>query len=563
MIDFILNHESSIRLSVFFGGVFVLALWEYFKPKRKLTQNKLKRWLNNIALIISSTVLVKIIVPAAAVGAAYLAEEKGWGFFNYVEMNYWVKFAVTFVLLDLIIYLQHLNFHEIPILWRIHRVHHSDRDCDVTTGIRFHPIEIVISIFIKIIAIIMLGVPVLAVIVFELTLNFMSMLTHSNIYINKNIERVMRWFIVTPDMHRIHHSTLENEANSNFSFNISLWDRLFGTYMALPEGGHQKMNIGLDQFNGNKWQTFFGLLYTPFVSINSGYSINRRDTRNADELRRINDKLKAEIIENKERTKQLIIAKKKANEANRVKSEFLANMSHELRTPMHAILCFSSMGIENIDKDEKNKLLKYYKNIHTSGERLLFLVNDLLDLSKLESGAMEFSFVRASLHEVIDEVISETKVLAEDKGVLICYTPVNFDTTAYIDRDKISQVLFNFISNAIKFTGAGEKIKISISEQSLVLGRSSDNVSMPSLSVSVIDQGVGIPEDELELVFDKFVQSSKTKTNAGGTGLGLSISKEIILNHQGIIYAANNLDKGTSFTFVVPVEINNQEKRGA
>ena len=561
MIDFILNYESSIRLSVFIGGISLFALWEWSNPKRKPTQNKPKRWLNNIALVVSSTILVRIIIPTAAVGIAYLVEENNWGFFNYFEMSYWARFFITFILLDLIIYLQHLNFHEIPVLWRIHRVHHTDKDCDVSTGIRFHPIEILLSIFIKITAIIILGAPVLTVIIFEIMLNFMSMFTHCNIFLNKNFERILRWFFVTPDMHRIHHSTLENEANSNFSFHISLWDRLFGTYKASPEGGHQNMRIGLDQFNEDKWQTFSGLLYTPFASGNIGYSINHRDTRNADELQRINETLKTEVIEKEKRTKELIITKDKAYEASRIKSEFLSNMSHELRTPMHAILCFSSMGIDNIDDAEKTKLLKYYTNIHTSGKRLLSLLNDLLDLSKLEAGKIKFSFIQTPLHDLIEAILTEAKVLADDKGVLIHYVPASFDTNAYVDPDKITQVLLNLISNAIKFTAAGEEVIISISEQSLLMGRKSDDISIPALAVSVVDKGVGIPEDELESVFDKFVQSSKTKTKAGGTGLGLSISQEIILNHRGIIYATNNTDKGASFTFVVPreqiVDLNN------
>ncbi|NOX08365.1 MAG: hypothetical protein GXP22_02545 [Gammaproteobacteria bacterium] len=553
MVEFILKYEASIRLSMFIGAAILLALWEWYRPRRKLTQNKSKRWLNNISLIISGTILVRFFIPVLAVGVAYLTEKNDWGFANHFEMSGWARFVVTFVLLDLIIYLQHLNFHEIPVLWRLHRVHHSDRDCDVSTGVRFHPIEILLSILIKMTAIIILGAPVIVVVVFELMLNVMSMFTHSNIALNERLERILRWVFVTPDMHRIHHSTRENEANSNFSFHISLWDRLFGTYIASPEGGHLKMKIGLDQFDEDQWQTFTGLLYTPFSSGNIGYSINRRDTRNADELHKLNEQLKIEINEKKEHEKELIIARDKAYEASRIKSEFLSNMSHELRTPMHAILSYSSLGMNKIDNAERDKLLGYYTRINMSGERLLVLINDLLDLSKLEAGKVDFLFKNICMQGIVESAIAELDMLAQDKGVDVRYIPAKFDTDSCVDADKIMQVMLNLLSNAIKFTPAGGMVNVQIKEQSLVIGRrNTDNSSMPALAVSVIDQGVGIPEDELEAVFDKFVQSSQTKTTAGGTGLGLSICKQIINCHRGTIAASNNSGKGAAFTFVVP-----------
>lgn len=289
LIDFIYQYEAVIRLSVFLGGFSLLALWEWATPKRELTQVKIKRWLNNIALVVSSTILVRIIVPTAAVGVAYLAEQNHWGLANHLELPLWVKVLSTLILLDLIIYFQHAMFHVLPVMWRFHRVHHSDLDCDVTTGLRFHPVEILLSILIKISAIVTLGAPVLSVILFELMLNLMSMFTHSNIRLNSTFERVLRWFVVTPDMHRVHHSVRENETNSNFSFNLSLWDRIFATYMAEPKAGHQGMKIGLDQFREPNWQAFTGLMSMPFSASIRGYAINYRDTKNSDALALANE----------------------------------------------------------------------------------------------------------------------------------------------------------------------------------------------------------------------------------------------------------------------------------
>lgn len=284
MIDFIYKYEPAIRLSVFLGGFSLLALWEWAKPRRVLSQVKLKRWFSNFTLVVLGAVLVRIIVPTAAIGVAYLVEQRQWGFANHFELPFWLKVFITFILLDLTIYFQHAMFHVLPVMWRLHRVHHSDLDCDITTGLRFHPIEILISILIKIFTIIVLGAPVLAVVLFEVVLNLLSMFTHSNIRLNKTFEGVLRWFVVTPDMHRVHHSVRENETNSNFAFNISLWDRIFGTYLAKPKDGQQGMVIGLDQFREPEWQGLRGLIYMPFVIGIRGYTINYRDTKNEDEL---------------------------------------------------------------------------------------------------------------------------------------------------------------------------------------------------------------------------------------------------------------------------------------
>lgn len=300
MIDYIYQHEASIRLSVFLAAFAVFAMWEYIAPKRTLIQNKSKRWFHNIAMVVCSTVVVRILFPAAAIGMAYLVEQSQWGFSYYFHTPFWFSVLISFILLDLTIYFQHAMFHVLPIFWRFHRVHHSDLDFDVTTGLRFHPGEVLLSIFIKLTAIVALGAPVLAVILFETSLNLMSMFTHSNIRINKQFEKILRWFVVTPDMHRVHHSILENETNSNFGFNISLWDRLFGTYIEKPAAGHQNITIGLEGLQGQHWQKLTRLLYMPFTMKIKGYAINYRDTKNADELElarqiAIQNKEKAEV----------------------------------------------------------------------------------------------------------------------------------------------------------------------------------------------------------------------------------------------------------------------------
>jgi len=284
LLEFIYKNEHIIRLCIFLGGFCLLAFWEHASPKRMLTQAKIRRWANNVALVVFSTIIIRFIIPIAAIGAAYLAEQNHWGFANHFELPLWIKMIVIFILLDLSIYIQHLVFHVLPVMWRFHRVHHSDLDCDVSTGLRFHPVEILISMFIKITVILMLGAPVLLVILFEVLLNIMSMFTHSNIRLNKTFERILRWFIVTPDMHRVHHSIQENETNSNFSFHLSLWDRIFGTYVAKPAAGFQGMTIGLEQFRNQECQSIKGMLLMPFTATIKGYAINKRDTLNADEL---------------------------------------------------------------------------------------------------------------------------------------------------------------------------------------------------------------------------------------------------------------------------------------
>ena len=276
------EYESYIRLGSFLGIFALLTIWEISSPKRELLQLRRFRWFSNIGLVVLSSVLIRFILPTAAVGVALHVEQEQLGFLNLYELPFIVQFIFAFILMDLAIYFQHVMFHALPLFWRFHRVHHSDLDCDITTGLRFHPFEMIISIVFKFLIIASIGAPVLAVVFFEIILNAASMFTHSNIKIPSAIEKMVRWFIVTPDMHRIHHSIKENETNSNFGFFISIWDRLLGTYIQEPEQGHDNMQIGLQRFREPKWQNLRWLIYLPFVDKINDYSINKRQTENSE-----------------------------------------------------------------------------------------------------------------------------------------------------------------------------------------------------------------------------------------------------------------------------------------
>lgn len=274
---FITQHETTIRISVFAGMLVIMGLWEFFAPRRAPKVSKLLRWGNNLALIFLNSFLLRLLFPAAAVGMALFTSQHGWGIFNYFDINPVIEIVISIIVMDLVIYLQHVLIHAVPSLWRLHRVHHADIDYDVTTGARFHPIEIILSMLIKFATITVLGPAVVAVIIFEVLLNAMAMFNHGNVSLPPMLDKVLRIFIVTPDMHRVHHSIEDNETNSNFGFNISLWDRIFGTYLDQPRHGHTDMTIGIRHFNTEKQATWlFGLLSMPFIGKVSGYAINRR-----------------------------------------------------------------------------------------------------------------------------------------------------------------------------------------------------------------------------------------------------------------------------------------------
>ncbi|MGB5398110.1 MAG: sterol desaturase family protein [Gammaproteobacteria bacterium] len=275
--EFIIANEPDIRLGFFLGIFGVMALWEIFAPRRKLSVSKGVRWLNNFGIVVLNTVLLRLIFPAAAVGMAAFAQANGWGIFNYYETPALLAIVASIVILDMVIYLQHVMVHAVPVLWRLHRVHHADLDFDVTTGARFHPLEIILSMLIKFATIAVLGPPLVAVIVFEILLNATSMFNHSNARLPLALDRVLRLIVVTPDMHRVHHSIEDDEINNNFGFNLPWWDRLFGTYRDQPRGGHEGMTIGIRSFRELKdcgWLP--GMLSIPFRGKIHDYVINRR-----------------------------------------------------------------------------------------------------------------------------------------------------------------------------------------------------------------------------------------------------------------------------------------------
>lgn len=269
-----LEHEPALRLGAFFGIFALMALWEVLAPQRARLFSRRQRWLNNLALVALNAIVVRLAFPVAAVGFAALAAERGWGLLNAFAVPGWAAFLLAVVALDLAIYLQHVMFHAVPVLWRLHRVHHADPDFDVTTGARFHPVEILLSMLIKFAVIAVLGAPAVAVLVFEILLNTAAMFNHANVRLPAGLDHILRWFLVTPDMHRIHHSMEVAEANSNFGFNLPWWDRLFGTYRASARLPQERMAIGVQGLTGiEHCVRLQGLLVIPFIGTGTDYAI--------------------------------------------------------------------------------------------------------------------------------------------------------------------------------------------------------------------------------------------------------------------------------------------------
>jgi sterol desaturase/sphingolipid hydroxylase (fatty acid hydroxylase superfamily) len=258
--------EQTIRLSVFAAVLLLVALWEIIAPRRQLMDNKRRRWFTNLTLVILDTAAVRLMFPILPVALAQVAETRGWGLFNVFQLAPWLKVLLGFAILDFIIYLQHLLLHYTPLLWRLHRVHHTDLDLDVTSGNRFHPLEITLSMLIKMAAVVILGTPAQAVLAFEVVLNACAMFSHGNVRLPVALDRLLRLFLVTPDMHRVHHSAIVLETNSNFGFNLPWWDRICGTYRPQPEKGHLGMTIGLKEYRDPEKLTLFRLLIQPFTS---------------------------------------------------------------------------------------------------------------------------------------------------------------------------------------------------------------------------------------------------------------------------------------------------------
>ena len=243
--QYLVGNEAAVRFSAFAVMFALMAAWEVAAPRRALSQPKSRRWSANLGVTLLNAILVRVLFPTATVGLALAAAEREWGLFNALAVPLPLAFVVSFLALDLVIWIQHVAFHRVPLLARLHRMHHIDLDIDVTTGLRFHPVEILTSLLVKFAAVIVLGAPAAAVLAFELALNLGSLFNHSNVRMPARLDRLLRGFVVTPDMHRVHHSIMPEEINSNFGFFLSWWDRLFGTYRAAPRAGHDAMTIGV------------------------------------------------------------------------------------------------------------------------------------------------------------------------------------------------------------------------------------------------------------------------------------------------------------------------------
>jgi sterol desaturase/sphingolipid hydroxylase (fatty acid hydroxylase superfamily) len=271
--DLILANEPNIRLAAFLGILAAIAAWEVVAPRRRQEIPRLLRWSNNLAIVVVNTIAVRLTLPVLAVGLALMAQEHGWGLLNVLGLPDWLGFGVAVIALDLAIYLQHVMFHAVPALWRLHRMHHADLEFDVTTGLRFHPVEILLSMGIKLAVVAALGPSAAAVLVFEVLLNATTMFNHGNIRLPLRADRVLRWIVVTPDMHRVHHSVRPAETNSNFGFNLPWWDRLLGTYRAQPADGHAAMTIGIYRFRTRRDLWLDRMLIQPARGSTGGYAI--------------------------------------------------------------------------------------------------------------------------------------------------------------------------------------------------------------------------------------------------------------------------------------------------
>jgi sterol desaturase/sphingolipid hydroxylase (fatty acid hydroxylase superfamily) len=274
MTETILAHEPMLRLAVFLGMLGAMAGWELAAPRRRQDIPRVLRWTNNLALVVVDTIILRLTFPILAVGLALIAQERGWGLFNALSLPPWLAVLLSILLLDLAIYLQHVLFHAVPGLWRLHRMHHADLEFDVTTGLRFHPIEIVLSMVIKLAVVAALGAPAVAVLLFEVLLNATALFNHANIRLPARVDRMLRWVLVTPDMHRVHHSVLPAETNSNFGFNLPWWDRLLGTYRAQPKAGHEGMTIGIEQFRTRRDLWLDRMLVQPLRGPVSGGALD-------------------------------------------------------------------------------------------------------------------------------------------------------------------------------------------------------------------------------------------------------------------------------------------------
>lgn len=274
-LDALLANEAGWRLSAYLGVFVLMAIWEIVAPRRLAGPTRVQRWPSNLGIVLVDSMLLRLVFPTAAVGFALLVEARGWGLATLLALPSWLAITASVLVLDLVIYLQHVLFHALPALWRLHRVHHTDLAFDVTTGTRFHPLEVLLSMVIKCVAIAAVGAPAIAVLIFEIVLNATAMFNHGNVRIPAALDRWLRMIVVTPEMHRVHHSIVRNETDSNFGFSFPWWDRWLGTYCAQPSAGHTAMTIGVEQFREVRDLRLDRLLLQPWLAAPTTYPINR------------------------------------------------------------------------------------------------------------------------------------------------------------------------------------------------------------------------------------------------------------------------------------------------
>jgi sterol desaturase/sphingolipid hydroxylase (fatty acid hydroxylase superfamily) len=281
MLDRFFHNENSaalIRLCFFVGVLGLMAVWEALVPRRRLRVRKSTRWFSNFGLVVFNSLFLRLLVPVGLTGVALFAQSRGWGLLHLVSLPAWQSVVLAIIVLDLAMYLQHVMFHAVPLLWRLHMVHHADLDFDVSTGLRFHTVEILLSFGFKSVVVVLLGAPATAVLIFEIVLNATSMFNHSNVRLPLGLDRLLRLIVVTPDMHRVHHSVVRRETNSNFGFNLPWWDFLLGTYRDQPEKGHEHMTIGLRHFRDeHRADRLPWMLILPIWGTVDEYPINRGD----------------------------------------------------------------------------------------------------------------------------------------------------------------------------------------------------------------------------------------------------------------------------------------------
>lgn len=262
--DIILRHQGAFRLGVFVSVLIAMAVWETARPARRRIYARRARWFGNLGIVALDTALMRLVLPVMAVEVALFAAGRNWGLLDWLGFGGMMEIVVAIILLDLGVYWQHRIFHAVPLLWRLHRVHHTDRDFDTTTALRFHPIEIILSMLLKMVVVVALGVPVLAVILFEVILNGMALFNHANFRLPRGLEKLARSMVVTPDMHRVHHSVLAEDYNRNFGFNLSIWDRMFTSYREAPREGQDGMTIGQPEFQNDETCSLLFMLMLPF-----------------------------------------------------------------------------------------------------------------------------------------------------------------------------------------------------------------------------------------------------------------------------------------------------------